>query len=66
METNDMGHDEHSRTSHHTSFIARFRNFPSSSSVISTRFLGLCFLVFIYYIGYGYLQVRFVFSSNEN
>jgi len=53
----DMGH-EHERTSQHTSFFYRFWNFSSLFST-SPRFLGLCFLVFIYYIGYGYLQVCF-------
>jgi hypothetical protein len=58
-ETNDMDHNRHDRTTHHTSFSNRFWNFSSSpsTSIMSPRFIGLCFLVFVYYIGYGYLQV---------
>ncbi len=55
LKDDTMDHYTHERTSHHTSFFSRFW----SSSSLSPRFLGLCFLVFIYYIGYGYLQVRF-------
>ncbi len=61
-ETAAMGHHEHERTSQHTSFFYRFSNFSSSSSM-SPRFLGLCFLVFIYYIGYGYLQVCYLIKN---
>jgi adenosine 3'-phospho 5'-phosphosulfate transporter B3 len=57
----------HERTSHHTSFFYRFSNLSSSSSALSPRFLGLCILVFVYYIGYGYLQeLMFTLKGFDN
>ncbi|CAF3851403.1 unnamed protein product [Rotaria sp. Silwood1] len=62
-----MGHHEHERlVVHHTSFSRRFFDF-SSSSFISPRFIGLCLLVFIYYITYGYLQeLMFTLDGFDN
>jgi len=66
IEINDMDRHEHVQTSHHTSFLYRFWNF-SSSSPISPRFIGLCVLVFVYYIGYGYLQeLMFTLKGFDN
>ncbi|CAF2895882.1 unnamed protein product [Rotaria sp. Silwood2] len=62
-----MGLHEHERSVHHTTFSRRFFNFSSSSALIPTRFIGLCFLVFIYYIAYGYLQeLMFTLDGFEN
>lgn len=67
-EIDNMDHHEHVRTSHYTSFLDRFWNFSSpSSSPLSARFLGLCFLVFMYYLGYAYLQeLMFTLKGFDN
>lgn len=59
--TEDMTNHEHERSSqqHWTWIFTYFQNLSkSSSSIFSPHFLGLCFLVFLYYLGYAYLQVR--------
>lgn len=60
-----MDHHEHQRISHRVPFFDRLQNLTSSSSFISPRFIGLCFLVFLYYLGYGYLQVRLYFCPSR-
>ena len=45
-----MEHHTHQRTSQQAWFLFRVWN-------LSPRFLGLCVLIFLYYISYGYLQV---------
>ncbi|UJR14986.1 hypothetical protein I4U23_001964 [Adineta vaga] len=58
-EIHPMDYRKHERASHQTSLSNRFWNFSSSSSsssLLSPRFISLCFLVFLYYIGYAYLQ----------
>ncbi|CAF3820765.1 unnamed protein product [Rotaria sordida] len=66
-ESDNMGHHEHERSVHYTSFYQRFFDYSSSSSLISTRFIGLCVLVFIYYITYGYLQeLMFTLDGFDN
>ncbi|CAF3226659.1 unnamed protein product [Rotaria socialis] len=65
-ENNSMDHREHDRTVQHNSFFRRFWD-PSPDSIISSRFIALCFLVFFYYIGYGYLQeLMFTLDGFEN
>ncbi|CAF1303806.1 unnamed protein product [Rotaria sordida] len=66
-ESDNMGHHEHERSVHYTSFYQRFFDYSSSSSLISTRFIRLCILVFIYYITYGYLQeLMFTLDGFDN
>ncbi|CAF1545762.1 unnamed protein product, partial [Rotaria sordida] len=66
-ESDNMGRHEHERSVHYTSFYQRFFDYSSSSSLISTRFIGLCVLVFIYYITYGYLQeLMFTLDGFDN
>ncbi|CAF1409503.1 unnamed protein product [Rotaria magnacalcarata] len=61
-----MDHHDRDRTVQYSSFFRRFWD-PSPNSIISPRFIALCFLVFIYYIGYGYLQeLMFTLDGFEN
>ncbi|CAF0889261.1 unnamed protein product [Adineta steineri] len=65
-----MDHHKHERSSHRTSFFDRLwivSPSSSSSSLLSARFIGLCFLVFVYYIGYAYLQeLMFTLKGFDN
>lgn len=64
----DMLNHEHERpTQHWTSIFTYFQNLSRSSSVFSPHFLGLCFLVFLYYLGYAYLQeLMFTLKGFDN
>ncbi|CAF1151736.1 unnamed protein product [Adineta ricciae] len=63
-----MEYRKHEHTNYQTSSYLSFGQFSSpSTSLVSPRFIGLCFLVFLYYIGYAYLQeLMFTLKGFDN